>query len=61
MFVNCFKKNCGQKMKLSWDTFYIYEGSALINHLFIGKDIAVRREKMICESSRFLRAHTVTP
>lgn len=34
----------------------LYIRSVLINHLFVGKDIAVRQEKEIHESSRFLRA-----
>jgi len=39
----------------------LYIRSALINHLFVGKDIAARQEKKIHESSRFLRVHAATP
>lgn len=39
----------------------LYIRSTLINHLFVGKDIAVRQEKEIHENSRFLRVHAATP
>lgn len=40
---------------------YIREIRVYKPYLFIGKDIAVRREKVICENSRFLRTHMATP